>query len=447
MAITFWANFNHGPVTDVSDRSEYTLGATEYSAGGDVIDGAGLFGRIAIAAPGGDWASRNVLSFADHWSLSARMTEDVANLAGNRGRMLVLMEITSSEALSTSQPFFGIHAATAANGEYIARIGGGNMVVRGRWNSGQEDEVGLGTAITEEPIWIEIKWDMTLGTANQRLQARMWALGDSPGSFQLCSGAHSYASIDAFTTLRIGNPGNTAAYRYGHIIVSDDPDDDLTAYTDTEAYPTGPEAAVLSSPSVISIGATGATLRVTSDTADGEIRAVVTASATPPSAAQIWAGNDHTGTAALATDAEASPAASTNDLVFTGLTPGATGLYAYAVQQVDSEFSNVVSAGPFDLIEYLLRVKEIGSPPSSLIKDINTGDPIPDGAYTVITVPVGDVASGTIRRHSVSVTDGALADIEDAAYTTLEAEFHLIGLSSSGAVRFHADSEVIDGNA
>jgi hypothetical protein len=81
---------------------------------------------------------------------------------------------------------------------------------------------------------------------------------------------------------------------------------------------------------------------------------------------------------------------------------------------------------------------------SSTVVDIDTGTPIPDGTYTVLTVPVGDIAAGTIRRHTVTLTGGIMSHIENAAYDTLDAEFHVVGFNAGGTVKFHAVSAVED---
>lgn len=106
----------------------------------------------------------------------------------------------------------------------------------------------------------------------------------------------------------------------------------------------GPTPAVLSLPIGLPLGNTSAYVGATSDLAAGTLYYVVTTSATPPSAAQIIAGQDHTGSAAAASG-NAAAASGANAFTATGLASN-TAYYAYRVQNNGAD-SNVLAGSVF----------------------------------------------------------------------------------------------------
>lgn len=104
---------------------------------------------------------------------------------------------------------------------------------------------------------------------------------------------------------------------------------------------------VLTSPVGTQTGSTTATVGATTDEGNGTLYAVVTTSATAPSAAQIEAGEDHTGAAAAwdGSVAVASPGAKT--LNATGLA-ASTSYYAHLLHvDAAANDSNIVSSAQF----------------------------------------------------------------------------------------------------
>ena len=89
-------------------------------------------------------------------------------------------------------------------------------------------------------------------------------------------------------------------------------------------------APVLSSPDFVATGSTTGTASVSTDEGNGTLYCVVTTSSTSPSAAQIKAGNDHTGSAAVFDASQAVSGTGTQNVSVTGLTASTT-YYAHFV--------------------------------------------------------------------------------------------------------------------
>lgn len=439
MTIKLWANFNHGPVDTGSNvRGVYTLGATEYSAGDTTLEGSGSSSAIAIAAPGGDWASRNVLDQTGHFSLTSAFAVSSGDIGPSAGRILMLLSLGT---LDPGDEVFQLHAATFNNGSVALRVGTSDMVVRYRWTSQDPIAVTLSRPATGDPVWVEIIYDQANGAASQRLRARSWAIGGSPPSFTNTADSSTTGTQDAFTVLTF-----RFRIRVGHFIISDDVAEDLSAYVSTENYPSGPAAPEITSVTPSTISAATAAVTVAGE----NFQASQGTGSLVFSPSQYDGGNaGTTGPNDTAAEAQVIDTWSDTSIVSDGVVIPAgmahnDTIYVFVVDD-DGNFNEVGFSATLAVVDPALRVATVGG--SSDIVDIDTGDPIPNGTYTVITVPAGDVASGTIRRHSVSLTSGALADIVDAAYETLTNEFHLIGLNADGTQRFHADAAVIDRNA
>ena len=88
-------------------------------------------------------------------------------------------------------------------------------------------------------------------------------------------------------------------------------------------------------------------LSVTTDEANGTLYWVVTTSTTPPSAAQVKAGQDHTGAAATFSANDAIGSTGVKNKTATGLT-GGTNYWAYMMHEdAAANQSNVADAGGF----------------------------------------------------------------------------------------------------
>lgn len=107
-------------------------------------------------------------------------------------------------------------------------------------------------------------------------------------------------------------------------------------------------APVLTSPTATASGTTTADGSVSVDESGGLLDAVVTESATTPSVAQIQAGQDHTGAAAVATDLNnAISGTGVQSVSFTGLTQGTTYYAHYAADDAVGNDATPVSSAAF----------------------------------------------------------------------------------------------------
>lgn len=115
-------------------------------------------------------------------------------------------------------------------------------------------------------------------------------------------------------------------------------------------------APTLTSPSVTAVATTTATGNVTTDEANGTLYSVVSTSSTPPSAAQIQAGQNHTGASAVWSGNQSVTTTGAKTFSITGLATG-TGYYAH-FQHKDAANNNssVVTSTQFttDVLTYSL---------------------------------------------------------------------------------------------
>lgn len=122
----------------------------------------------------------------------------------------------------------------------------------------------------------------------------------------------------------------------------------ISDYSDTInislVYGTDTTAPTLSSPTDAASGQTTANLSVSTDEANGTLYWVVTNSATPPSKAQVKAGQNHAGAAASDSDSQAIDATGVWSFEATGLSAG-TQYYAYFMHEDAAGNQSTVSAG------------------------------------------------------------------------------------------------------
>jgi hypothetical protein len=136
-----------------------------------------------------------------------------------------------------------------------------------------------------------------------------------------------------------------------------------TASTDPFGTP-DTTAPVLTSATASVTGQTTATVGATTDEANGTMYAVVTTSATQPSVAQIVAGQDHTGSAAVYAGNQVISTTGSKTFSATGLTAAAA-YYAHMVHRdAASNDSNRLSTAQFTTLPNAPTAPTIGTTPS-----------------------------------------------------------------------------------
>lgn len=198
-------------------------------------------------------------------------------------------------------------------------------------------------------------------------------------------------------------------------------------------------APVLSSPTAAAASTTTGTGGVTTDEGNGTLYFVVTTSATPPSAAQVKAGNDHTGSAAVDSGSQAVSGTGAQSITggFTGLT-AATNYYVYYMHEdAAANQSTVASASVFRTHFTIL---------TNTVVDLDYQN---DQAYVNGTYYASIAAA---RTAGVIVQSGGIDRIATSqwSYTT---PFTVIGTGviaasvSSTTAYFYAFDDGADGNA
>lgn len=152
------------------------------------------------------------------------------------------------------------------------------------------------------------------------------------------------------------------------------------------------EAPFLSSPDAAATGTTTASLAVDTNVGSGTLYWVVTTSATPPSAAQVKAGNDHTGSAAVDSGSQAVSGTGTQNVSggATGLSSG-TAYYAYFMHEESSQQSNVETDSFTTVTPVTL---------GTIVQGTDTSDA---STYTFTSVAAGTAADDRIMACAIGV--------------------------------------------
>lgn len=113
--------------------------------------------------------------------------------------------------------------------------------------------------------------------------------------------------------------------------------------------PTNPDitAPILSSPTDAATGDTTASLSVTTDEGNGTLYWVVTTSSTPPSKAQVKAGQNHLGASAAASGSQAISSVGVKNMNATGLVAATSYFSHFMHEDAESNQSNVATADGF----------------------------------------------------------------------------------------------------
>jgi len=245
---------------------------------------------------------RSSVSYADATLESAEYPAG-ARIQYTGARILFLFDPMNAAA-SEEPIYFGAsgRGGAASNGFLRAiNISGTTLRIQCQWNAFNSENNHDLTWPTN-PIWVEIKLDLTNATAADRMQVRTWEYGASIP--ETLTSSNGFITGDAATDLNWTPPSQihffyrdattTNTIATGPIWVDDDPTADLSTYT-TGA--TGPTFTV--APTVTARTTNSYTIGGTMSEA-GEVYAVAVLSTdtAPTTEAQIVAGNNGDNTAA-----------------------------------------------------------------------------------------------------------------------------------------------------
>lgn len=201
-------------------------------------------------------------------------------------------------------------------------------------------------------------------------------------------------------------------------------------------------APVLTSPGVTEIFAFGCYPSATTDTPnEGTAYAVITTSATAPSVAQVQAGQDHTGSAAVSSGSwsvGASFFAGSPQLG--GLTHNTSGYYAHYTQDdAAGNDATVVSSGSFSTDDALPTGVETGDTTATgtLTSGFNTGVAVYYVVTESATTPsIAQVQAGQDHLGAAADASGSAAEAPTGVNT-----FNATGLTASTGYYFHYQYE------
>lgn len=178
------------------------------------------------------------------------------------------------------------------------------------------------------------------GSATPPTAAQIQAGFDNTGSAALYAANQTISSTGAKTATATGLSSIQTDHVYWmHQDVAGNQSNVVTASW-AQADITAP---TLTSPSGSSASTTTANLSVSTNEANGTLYWVVTTSATPPSVAQVKAGQDNTGSAAAASGNQAVSGTGAQTATASGLTPSST-VFAYFVHTDAANNNSTVSA-------------------------------------------------------------------------------------------------------
>lgn len=189
-----------------------------------------------------------------------------------------------------------------------------------------------------------IYWVVTTSATTPSV-SQIQAGNDHTGSAAVDSGNASVGSTGEKTGSVTGLTAATTYYGYW---VHEDAAGNQSSIAATGSFITDSVTApVLSSPTDVVFGSTLGTLTVSTDVANGTLYHVLSSSSTAPSKAQVKAGQDHTGSSALASGSQSVSATGTQTVNKTGLTPSTTYYTHFMHESSGGAQSNVSSADGF----------------------------------------------------------------------------------------------------
>ena len=157
-----------------------------------------------VASGGSPWqVGQELVDLDNNFNCAITHTVSSSTIQATSGRIMFELAPTSVATVLVS-----IEAATPANGRMrVSRNGGGNLVVS-TLCAGGDGNVDLG-AMSSNPFVVEFIYDCNNATRSQRLRARQWDLGGTPGAFSDNTDVSSSASTtDQFTAFNFANNGD-----------------------------------------------------------------------------------------------------------------------------------------------------------------------------------------------------------------------------------------------
>jgi hypothetical protein len=219
-SVLFYTNWEHG-----------SLVSTTYTQATPEIPNAHTWtfaGTIDVDS-GSPWNGQSLANFTEHWSKKASTVVSSATASTTSGRLLVEVDETA-DASSTVFRLAGDGVVLLAS--YSAA---GDLIVYSHANgAAQTNEINM-DEWPDQPFALEIIYEFDNATADQRLRARAWTVGGTPGSFVDSTSTFGNAANGAeFTALALGyNDGFKG--KIGRFILSNSITEDLSAVTESDA--------------------------------------------------------------------------------------------------------------------------------------------------------------------------------------------------------------------
>jgi len=175
------------------------------------------------------WNGQYLFDSSVNWYDGLFATLTSATVQATSGRLLVEVDSFGVD----NSPILGLYASNRSNGSLNIRRESGNVNVGLAWDGWNGANVVALGAMPSVPFAIEVIYNTQHATANQRLQARMWNIGSTPGSFNNSSTSDgSAANTDQFISLYLADPGNNPTNSiFGRVIISNSTTEDLSAIT------------------------------------------------------------------------------------------------------------------------------------------------------------------------------------------------------------------------
>lgn len=353
--------------------------------------------------------------------------------AGQNSSGTAAVFATSATVNSTGAKTFGITGLTASTTYYAHLVhtdaagNDSNRVTSSSFTTSAADTtppvltnpVGTATGTTTATT------GATTDEGNGTLYAVVTLLATPPTAIQIKAGQNSSGTSAAFAgsvsinsggAKTIGATGLTAStLYYAHLVHTDASGNNSnivssSSFTTSAAGDTTPPN--LSSPVGTATGPSTATVGATTDEGSGIMYAVVTSSATPPSAAQVLAGQTNTGASASWGDNITVSSIGAKTLSATGLAPSTT-YYAYVMHR-DAAGNNSAVAASSSFTTSAAPAGRITTPP---LKN-NTGTLLANISGWTVNVFNSTTGAFVVQKTGLSTDSSGVITFTDAAVVT-----------------------------